>query len=483
MMLKKISAGFLWFGAVSLSGCGHEDVSPLPVDYQQPPPPVLAAAPAASTLSGVAQISGLGSHCTGFVIDHGVAAAPAYLLTNGHCVGLFGNQELIAGQRVSGTARFGLFVGPSAVPTEIAIDEVSWASMRGTDLAVLRSNQTLQSLKQQGINAYPLTGLPAPGQQIQIVGVPVQDLPEQDWLLRHVSCQAGRQSRLLEFVWLWDKAQAGDCPGILAGHSGSPVFDRYMRVAGIVNTTTIGAQAGGDCYLGKPCEVTVDGVTARENTSYWLAVDAIKACFNPDGLFDPDVAACRLEQPDSFFVQNSQRVTRPPAGWQASLAGPATISLKAGPLHQTDCRSPAGYQGSWQNGELYQAPLPANASGHWLLCAAGFGPDGQLQTTQAGFATLTIDNTPPQRPMRLNILHFDDSVSYAPLFSPPELSSFRWKSGAPTAIDCADPSGYQIFRRIPRRAELAELPLRVCLIGSDEAGNESAPLQLQINRP
>ena len=77
--------------------------------------------------------------------------------------------------------------------------------------------------------------------------------------------------------------------------------------------------------------------------------------------------------------------------------------------------------------------------------------------------------------MKLHVVRFDDAVQYQPLFSPPELSSYRWKVGKPAETDCADSAGYRTFIRIPRFADLTELPLKVCLIGSDEAGNESKP--------
>jgi len=469
--------------ALGLTACGNDDVTPMPVDYQQPAAPLLAGAANSALYKGVAQITGLGSHCSGFVIDHGVAEAPAYMLTNGHCVGLFGNQEMIFGEAANGLARFGLFVDQPSNSIKVAIDQISWASMRGTDLAVVRTNQTLAELAAQGIPAYRLTKLPAVDSQVQVVGVPVQNLPSDQWLLRGTSCKAGQQRRVLEFVWLWDNAQATDCAGILAGNSGSPVFDSLNRVTGIINTTTIGAEIGGDCYLGKPCEVSDDNVTARPNTSYWLAVDAVAGCFDNSGSFNHTLPQCKLEQPQAFYAQNNLRVSRSPASWRVNLDGPASISLKIGPLTTTDCREPAGYQGTWYSGERYQADLPADAKGHWILCATGYGTDGQLQTQSAGFTTLEIDNTPPARVMHLNTMFSDDSVVYAPRFSPPELSSYRWKSGPAASTDCTDTTGYQIFRRIPRRAELNELPLTVCLIGSDEAGNETPVLAVPINKP
>lgn len=473
--MKSCSILFPTLLSLLLAGCGNDNPVPVPVDYQQPGALILTGTAAARQASGVAQIHGLGSYCTGFIINHGVANAPAYLMTNGHCVEVFDSTTVVHQAPVEGEARFQLFKDNLAAAVSVKINEISWASMRGTDIAILKTEQTLAELQQQGLNAYTLAPLPKAGTALSIMGVPVQNLPQDEWALRQVQCQAAHTTRLFEFVWIWDRAQAGDCAGILPGHSGSPVLDPAGKVVGIINTSTIGAEAGGNCYLGKPCELRNSGVVAMPNTSYWLAVDGVRGCFNTAGEFSLQQPACALEQPEPFVARNAARVQKAPASWQAELDGPRTISLKSGPLHTTDCRNPAGYSGSYFAGELYEQAISSQRDSHWLLCAAGYGEDGKIQTRSAGFTTLEIDNTAPVRPMKLHVVRFDDALQFQPLFSPPELSSYRWKVGKPAETDCADAAGYRIFFRIPRFADFTELPLKVCLIGSDEAGNESKP--------
>ena len=467
-----------------LAGCGNDSTAPLTIDYEQPGAPLLSQSALSQQAAGVAQIRDLGSHCSGFVIDHGVNQAPAYLLTNGHCVGLFDSAAVLHSQHAQGRARFNLFIDDFSRELTVNLTEISWASMRGTDIALVKTDQTLGELRAKGVTAYKLAALPKAGTQISIIGVPVHNIPQQEWALRQTQCKAGNRTRLFEFVWIWDQAQAGDCVGILPGNSGSPVFDKQGQVVGIVNTSTIGSQIGGNCYLGKPCELTTNGVVSRSNTSYWLAVDGVRGCFSK-GEFNLSAAGCRLEQPEPFLVHNAARVSQSPASWQAELNGPRTISLKSGPLHSTDCRNAEGYQGSYYAGERFEKPIDVQSrsqDSHWLLCAAGYGADGKIDTSTAGFTTLTIDNTPPVRSMELYMVRFDDGLSFQPLFSPPELSSYRWKVGEPAKTDCAEPAGYRIFFRIPRFADNDELPLKVCLIGSDEAGNESQPKAILLDK-
>lgn len=470
----------LVFVAASLTGC-NDATEQTPVDFNKPGTPLLNANAQNQSYSGIAQVTGLGSQCSSFLLDTGVKSAPAHLVTNGHCVGLFDSQTIINNQEVEGTATFALFNDSLSKKHTVAIDEVVWASMRGTDVAILRLETTLGELLSQNIKAFKPEAFTAVGSSVHVVGIPVQGIDQADWVLRRVDCKAGEVTRLKEFGWLWDRAQAGNCPGILSGNSGSPVFNSKQQVVGVVNTTTIGALPGGECYLGNPCEIRPTGVQTVQNTSYWMPVQNILGCFNQHGMFDNSRNSCELESGEPYVAENNARVVKGQAAWSVSLDGPSTLNIKAGPLTKTDCRDPAGYKGTWYAGETYNAPIQGQDS-HWIFCAAGNGPNNTILTKNAGYALLEIDNTAPKREITLNINRDPDGVQFAPIFSPPELSSYLIKAGAISATSCSDKEGYRVYRRVPVRLELNELPVKVCVIGLDEAGNQSLPYETQLQK-
>ena len=69
-----------------------------------------------------------------------------------------------------------------------------------------------------------------------------------------------------------------------------------------------------------------------------------------------------------------------------------------------------------------------------------------------------------------------DLQNWGPIVVPPELTVLTWKTGPAAATDCADPGGYAVYRHAPRDLARAAAPVRVCVIGHDDAGNPTPPL-------
>jgi len=179
---------------------------------------------------------------------------------------------------------------------------------------------------------------------LQNVGVPVQGVPVGQVAPRIGTCVTGHQVGVIELGWFFDDAQAVDCPGILGGSSGSPLFDRTDQVVGMINTTTAGALPGGECWLGNPCERTDAGVEAVPGTSYAVAVAGLAGCF-PDGRFAL-VSGCPLPPPGVVAAIGVTSVDATHDTVSAELTAPTGTTLRSGvaPLSAADsCADEATY--------------------------------------------------------------------------------------------------------------------------------------------
>ena len=265
-----------------------------------------------------------------------------------------------------------------------------WSSTRPRELVDLA-----------GLAAYRLAAPPADGATVRPVGIPVAGLDESAWVLRSATCTTGATTRLVEWEWVWDAATSSDCTGILPGSSGSPVFDAAdpTTVVGIVNTTTIGATPGPTCSLGAPCEITAAGVTAQVDRTYAMPVAAWASCFVP--AWDAEAPGCPTERAPIASPRRGETCSRGRRGTPASVVPPAAeLGIKTGPLTTTDCRDGAGY-GVVATPGSFDEHLPAS-EGLYVLCGAALGADGRPVTPGAGVAVMVVDDTPPDRPIRLS---------------------------------------------------------------------------------
>ena len=94
---------------------------------------------------------------------------------------------------------------------------------------------------------------------------------------------------------------------------------------------------------------------------------------------------------------------------------------------------------------------------------------------------IRADGTPPDpATIELTTTPMEGGVQVEPVFDPPELAAFRWVSGPADSIDCSTAEGYVEYRRVPATIQAADLPSTVCVIGIDEAGNESKPAAIKV---
>lgn len=251
-------------------------------------------------LVSVGRTSGLARPCTAWLIDTGgTASNSAYAVTAGRCVGIDDADTALAGEPVTGaTVEFNAFAPvTTAVQPHLVLapaDEIAWASVQGTDLAVLRLGVTQGELAAQGVAPIPAVATPAQGTEVLVAGVPVEEIPSNERYLRGTRCTVGVTTDVREGPWLLADARASNCSGTLDGSWGSPAFNPAGEAVAMVSTTTIGAAADSpDCEGGRPCEVRAGTVTVvQPDTTYLVAVDALNGCF-ADGTFTPG-GDCRL---------------------------------------------------------------------------------------------------------------------------------------------------------------------------------------------
>jgi hypothetical protein len=489
---------------------------------------------AGTSLTAVGRTVGLAEPCTAWLVDSGAPGdAAAYAVTSARCVGHLDPATVLAGQALSdATVQFNAFAAlttarqPDLVTAPV--EAVEWASVRGTDLAVLRLGATYAELAGRGVRPIAAVAPLEEGAEILIAGVPVEGIEANQQFLRGSRCQVGTTSDVLEDGLLGRDAQASDCAGILAGSAGSPVFNPSGEAVAMVVTTTIGATQKSACALGLPCQVADDGgISVKEDTSYMLPVAALAACF-PGGGFRLG-GECALEEPASVVPARAATSVAKPGGTvpirlegelPEGFASTDDLEVKQGKLGTVDCAGPEGWLGAAEAAaqaaeEAGVVDPAASAAASQTTSAAPEGSPGSgsaagsgataptppglwsypvILPTDEGFTLVCVgsaaqptgiviqaDGTHPDpAAIELTTTRVEGGVLVEPVFDPPELAAFRWVTGPVDSIDCATAEGYVEYRRVPATIQAADLPSTVCVIGIDEAGNESKPAAIKV---
>lgn len=205
----------------------------------------LVGAVAGMDFSGVGEING----CTATLVKRaGGDPSFATIVTNGHCVGRIPPGEIWQDRPRSVEVRF---LSPT-LRRMIAVetDRIEWATMSGTDVAVLRTPEAA-ALREAGISGLPVASRPA------IAGAPVRRLTFFRGL-QSAECRiTGEVHELRESRWAWSRSLRHDCE-VWPGTSGSPLIDPVNgEIVALHNTAN---EDGASCTENNPCEV--DGAGA-----------------------------------------------------------------------------------------------------------------------------------------------------------------------------------------------------------------------------
>ena len=459
--------------------------------------------------NGVGRFRGGGSCTASFLkaVAGGLPdAAPAYVITAGHCISMGPSNEVILDRPASNiSVTFGYFIDTPDQQVRFNSKRIAYSSMKGTDIALVELDATHGQVAAKGYRPLEFsTDPPAPGEPILITGIPSSGIPSDEVFLRQAGCTHGGEASLVEFIWTFYGFHRNDCADIKGGSSGSPVLSaRTGRLLAILNTSTLDNQyfgGGFDCYLNIPCEIRETGPMVLRNTSYAAPTLGVEKCFSAAGVFDVNLPGCRLDRGAQLTLTGSppNRTTRPmvedSAGnlrrvtWNTTVSGTgySHYRYKTGPEGATDCRAAQGYGPalSLAASNRINEPLPLTPGGYYLCVQAGNSPavDGAWQDPRyAAFRHVRVDTTPPILKPDFHLEDREQEYQLSFDFVPPELSDYEYKLGPPSQTDCADRREYVHYRRVPIRISKTLEPLKLCVIASDEAGNATPPIERALD--
>jgi V8-like Glu-specific endopeptidase len=268
-------------------------------------------------LNSTAAYSGIGlikirqsATCTGFLLST-QNTAPAYVVTNAHCIDLLSNlpgaNDIIFNKTLSSIGRAGApltftpnyFAQLSGTRRSYEVKRVLYATMKNNDFALLELSPTQKELSSAGFNPLRLAATPSPtGAKIEVIGIPGETVPFDRQFMHRVNCVLGPMVKVQEGAYTWSQSLKHHC-SIVGGMSGAPMIAQG-KVVGIVNTGGAdGLPTGQKCVLDRPCEFGKNKKTVVTGTAnYGQLLTNITTCFNNQGVFNVSQPSCRLEKPD-----------------------------------------------------------------------------------------------------------------------------------------------------------------------------------------
>lgn len=404
--------------------------------------------------------------------------SPAYIITNGHCAnGAFEDNPIYLDIPISAEVVFKNIEGiPENQQITFSTKKIAYATMKGTDLAIIELNHTNRELQKAGIMPLKLASeISEKGSAVHAFGYP---LAFDKVGMRGSKGLLGESTMIAEFVWVWKDFYSVGMKDISTGSSGSPVFENLTKgVWGMINTTTIGAN--GTCELGAPCEFGFGIVpVTKPETTYFFDIRNIRNSFDSKGVFDINLSTNVLEKPAGFQVRfdtgqrNFGKTDQTDKQLIFTSSNHSSTSYRIDPFENYNWDNTAGF--SPMTSEFVAVSFPEN-EGFYVMTLLSNGKKNRL--------TFKMDFTAPDASMiKLNQSRDPDGVSIEPVFVYPELEGFLWKIEPLATCDCDDPEGYQYYNRIAEFVPKEELPVKICVIGSDLAGNKSKVKEFVLNK-
>jgi V8-like Glu-specific endopeptidase len=216
------------------------------------------------------------NNCSGSLVRFAdsVAGDQALVLTNGHCVGMLGEREVIINKR---DGRRFTVLGPAAERLgSVNATRLIYATMYRTDMALYELAQTFGDIENVfGVRALTLASEPAAvGSDIEVIS---------GYWKRGYACFIERYvHELREGKWVFNDSLKYSDPGcqVIGGTSGSPVVAVESREVVAVNNT--GNESGQACQINNPCEIDEEGgIQYQKGWSYAQQTVWIYGCRAP----------------------------------------------------------------------------------------------------------------------------------------------------------------------------------------------------------
>lgn len=241
-----------------------------------------------------------GGGCSATIVDAGGNdQTPVYIVTNGHCLmnGMPRPGQFIVDQPpASGmnfTARYFRDAGRSKVTFQV--QRVEYATMTGTDMAVMRLAATRRDLAQKNLQGFRLARHAPPfGEDVANVGIPQSGVSPT--FLRRSLCKILEQVDLREGGWSFSQAYRNQC-SVVGGSSGSSLISTTTREIVALINTGVDDSVRTPCEENHPCETTGgSGGVSHPEFNYAQRVHELSSCFDAQGVLRIRDPQCQLQR-------------------------------------------------------------------------------------------------------------------------------------------------------------------------------------------
>lgn len=225
---------------------------------------------------------------------------PAYAVTNGHCYNipkLPGVDEVIVNHPSNEYIFLNWFFDSNEQKLRVInVRTVVYATMKGTDIAILELDTTYQQLIDAGFNPLKInSNQTVAGEPVAMIGVPGISKS----FLHRTVCQTGESVNILENGYRGVGSIRHRCSAI-SGMSGSPLISLWTNKVVAIHSTSVkdNALAEPECSDNRPCELLANGKkTTFLAENYAQKVNDIPSCFDENGVFNLHLSSCRLPKP------------------------------------------------------------------------------------------------------------------------------------------------------------------------------------------